>query len=70
METVRLGIIGVGNMGTGPAQYILNGLCPEIRITAAADRRASRREWAEKNLYGAAIFTEKEAAETARAEGL
>ena len=60
MGKVRLGIIGVGNMGTGHAENILAGLCPEIEITAAADRRASRREWAEKNLPGARIFTEGE----------
>ncbi len=60
MSKVRLGIIGVGNMGTGHAENILAGLCPEIEITAAADRRASRREWAEKNLPGTRIFTEGE----------
>ena len=58
MEKVRLGIIGVGNMGTGHAENILAGKCPEIEITAAARRRASRREWAEKHLPGARIFSE------------
>lgn len=58
MEKVRLGIIGVGNMGTGHAENILAGLCPEIVITAVADRRASRREWAEKHLPEAKIFHE------------
>ena len=58
MEKVRLGIIGVGNMGTGHAENILAGKSPEIEITAAADRRASRREWAEKHLPGAKIFNE------------
>ncbi len=60
MEKIRLGIIGVGNMGTGHCQNILEGLCPEIEITAAADRRASRREWAAEHLPGAALFTEGE----------
>ena len=41
MEKVRLGIIGVGNMGSGHAQNILDGKCPEIEITAVADRRES-----------------------------
>ena len=58
MEKVRLGIIGVGNMGTGHAENILAGMCPEIVITAAADRRASRREWAEQHLPEAKIFKE------------
>ncbi len=60
MSKVRLGIIGVGNMGTGHAENILAGLCPEIEITAVADRRASRREWAAARLPGVRIFSEGE----------
>ena len=59
MEKVRLGIIGVGNMGSGHAQNILAGKCPEIVITAVADRRESRRQWAKETLpEGTAIFEE------------
>ena len=58
MQKIRLGLIGVGNMGSGHAENILAGLCPEIAVTAAADRRASRREWAEKHLPEAKIFCE------------
>lgn len=59
MEKVRLGIIGVGNMGSGHAQNILAGKCPEIVITAVADRRESRRQWAKETLpEGIAIFEE------------
>ena len=61
MKKVRLGIIGMGNMGTGHAQNILAGLCPEIEITAIADRRESRRTWAAEHLPGAKQFTEGEA---------
>lgn len=50
MEKVRLGIIGVGNMGSGHAQNILDGKCPEIVITAVADRREARRQWAKETL--------------------
>jgi len=60
MNKVRLGIIGIGNMGTGHAESILSGLCPEIVLTAAADRRASRRAWAKEHIPGAAVFTEGE----------
>lgn len=56
---VRLGIIGVGNMGTGHCQTITQGLSPEIELTCVADRRESRRNWAKENLpEGTAIFTE------------
>ena len=60
MNKIRLGIIGIGNMGTGHAENILSGLCPEIALTAAADRRASRRAWAKEHIPGAAVFTEGE----------
>ena len=58
MDQVRLGIIGVGNMGSGHIQYIIEGKCPEIVVTAAADRRAERREWARAHLPEAAIYHE------------
>ena len=37
MKKVKLGIIGVGNMGTGHMKTIFAGKCPEIDITAVAD---------------------------------
>ena len=59
MTKVRLGIIGVGNMGSGHAANILAGKCPEIELTAVADRREARRQWAKDNLpEGTAIFEE------------
>ena len=58
MKKIRLGVIGAGNMGSGHIQNILAGMCPEIEVTAVADRRASRREWAKKTLPAAAIFEE------------
>ena len=50
MQKVRLGIIGIGNMGTEHCQNIVNGKCPEIELTAVADIRPERLEWAEKEL--------------------
>ena len=60
MEKVRLGIIGYGNMGSGHTRNILEGKCPEIEITAIADRKADRREAAKAAVPTAAIFTEGE----------
>ena len=37
MEKLRLGIIGMGNMGSGHLQSIINGQCPQIEVTAVAD---------------------------------
>jgi len=50
MERVRLGIIGIGNMGSGHSKNILDGKIPEIELTAVADIKESRREWAKENL--------------------
>ena len=59
MTKVRLGIIGVGNMGSGHAANILAGKCPEIELTAVAVRREARRQWAKDTLpEGTAIFEE------------
>ena len=59
MSKVSIGIIGVGNMGSGHAANILAGKCPEIELTAVADRREARRQWAKDTLpEGTAIFEE------------
>ena len=60
MKQVRLGIIGVGNIGTGHVENILAGMCPEVVITAAADRRESRRAWIKEHLPDVEIFNEGE----------
>ena len=60
MNKIRLGIIGIGNMGSAHAENILGGKCPEISITAVADRRESRRQWAAGRLPGTAVFPEGE----------
>jgi len=36
-KKIRLGIIGVGNMGTGHIKNIEAGKCPEIELAAVAD---------------------------------
>ncbi|MBE5788796.1 MAG: Gfo/Idh/MocA family oxidoreductase [Clostridiales bacterium] len=60
MKQVRLGMIGVGNIGTAHGATILGGGCPEVVITAAADRRESRRAWIREHLPSAEIFSEGE----------
>ena len=49
---IRLGIIGIGNMGSEHCRTILAGKCPEIELSAAADLRPERLEWAKRNLPG------------------
>ncbi len=50
MDKVRLGIIGIGNMGTGHYNNIKAGLCPEVEVTAVADISPERIEWAKNTL--------------------
>ena len=50
MEQVRIGIIGIGNMGTAHANNIKDGKCPEIKLTAVADINPKRLEWAAEKL--------------------
>ncbi len=45
MNKVRLGIIGMGNIGSQHYTNVLNGKCPEIAVTAVADVNPDRLEW-------------------------
>ncbi len=59
MRKVKLGIIGIGNMGTGHVNSILGGNTPEIELAAVADREEGRRAWAKETVpEGVAIFEE------------
>jgi len=50
MEKVRLGIIGIGGMGTNHVNSILAGQVPNMELTAVADIRQVRLDWAKENL--------------------
>lgn len=49
MEKVRIGIIGIGNMGGAHAKNIFDGACPELTLTAVADINPERLKWAEES---------------------
>ena len=51
-KKIKLGIIGIGNMGSGHARNIKNGECPDIEITAIADNNSERLAWAKEQEYG------------------
>ncbi len=51
-KKIKLGIIGIGNMGSGHASNIKNGECPDIEITAIADNTPERLAWAKEQGYG------------------
>lgn len=50
MDKIKLGIIGIGNMGSAHALSLNAGNIPELELTAVADLRESRRSWAKENL--------------------
>ncbi len=49
-KKIKLGIIGIGNMGSGHAHNIVRGECPEFKLVAVADIKPQRIEWAKKEL--------------------
>lgn len=50
MDKIKMGVIGIGNMGTTHAKNLANGECPQIELAAVADINPDRAEWAKKNL--------------------
>ena len=59
-KKVRLGVIGIGNMGTSHCKNIVEkGLVPNVELAAVADRSEARRQWAKEALPETVeIFTE------------
>ena len=61
MEKIRLGIIGMGNMGCGHAGNVANGKCPDFIITAVCDINEERFTWAKENISEEVVcFTKAE----------
>ncbi|NMA95515.1 MAG: Gfo/Idh/MocA family oxidoreductase [Clostridiales bacterium] len=50
MDKVRIGIIGIGNMGTAHARYILNGEVAGAKLGAVCDTDPERIKWAKQFL--------------------
>lgn len=50
MDKVKIGIIGIGNMGSGHCGTLLKGTIENAQLAAVADVKESRRKWARENL--------------------
>lgn len=50
MDIVKIGIIGIGNMGSSHAVNIVEGRVKNAQLTAVCDLNQERLEWAEKKL--------------------
>ncbi len=61
MKTVKLGILGLGNMGADHAEKLFGGACEEITLAAVCDKKEERRAWA-KEKFGdsVAVFDDAE----------
>ena len=56
MDIVRVGIIGVGNMGSSHAKRIVAGEIEGMTLAAIADTNPARLEWAKENCPDAQLF--------------
>ena len=59
MNTVRLGVIGIGNMGTTHCKKVLEGACPDFTLTAICDKNPERISWAKENFDAPITYFEK-----------
>ena len=53
---LRMGVIGIGNMGSEHCRILRSGRVPEAELTAVADVRADRLCWAREKLPGVQAF--------------
>lgn len=53
-----MGIIGIGNMGSGHAKNIIDGKVQDIELGAVCDLKESRRQWCNENLPDSVVIFE------------
>lgn len=55
-KKIKLGILGIGNIGSDHVKRVLGGECPEISLAAVCDLKSERLEWANEQA-GAKLST-------------
>lgn len=58
MEKIKLGIIGIGNMGKGHLQNVIDGKCPSVEVAAVCDIDEKQLEYAKEKLPGVLCYTD------------
>lgn len=58
MEKIRLGIIGIGNIGRMHLQNVIDGKCPSVEITAVCDIDEKKLAYAKEKHPEAHVFTD------------
>ena len=57
MSALRVGVIGIGNIGTSHAQCIAQGQISGLTLTAVCDHEPSRLEWCRDHFPGVSCFS-------------
>ena len=57
---IKLGILGIGNIGTMHSKNILEGKCPEIELSAVCDYNEEKTAWIKEKYENVSIFTDAE----------
>jgi len=72
MKKIKLGIIGIGNIGTNHVRLIHEGKCPEVELCAVCDIKPERMDFVRERFGGAvAYFTDgKEMIESGKIDSL
>jgi len=52
MDKVKIGIVGIGNMGTSHAIHLFEGKVKDAELVAVCDKKQSRLDWAIKEFEG------------------
>ena len=50
MKKIKLGVIGIGNMGSSHVKRVVEGKCPEFEVVAIADINTERFAWAKETV--------------------
>ena len=58
MEKIKLGIVGIGNMGKGHLQNVIDGKCPSVEVAAVCDIDEKQLEYAKEKLPSVLCFTD------------
>ena len=61
MDKVKVGIIGVGNMGSGHTKSIMEGRVGNMELVAIADVKEERRQWVKDNYPTVKVFDDASA---------
>ena len=58
MDKVRIGIVGIGNMGSSHVESISGGKVPDSVLAAVCDLKQDRLDWAKSKENNAVVFTD------------